>query len=52
MQPLPWELPYAMGAALTRQKTEKKNQKTSPFPNGLLPSIASFLFEGVAGDQV
>ena len=32
MQPLAWELPYASGAALKRQKKPKKQKNTSDLP--------------------
>ena len=35
IRPLACEPPYAMGAALKRQKTEKKPSKTEKFPYGL-----------------
>ena len=35
IQPLAWELPYALGAALRRQKKKKKKQKPKTKPKKL-----------------
>ena len=38
IRPLAWELPYALGATLKRQKRKKKNQEllSREFPSGLV----------------
>ena len=50
-QPLAWEVPYAMGAALKRQKTKIKNKQTLKVihlrSNGRFPSGEKKVFRNV-----
>ena len=46
IRPLPWEPPYAAGAALKRQKTkDKKKKKEGFYPNNYLVSQSTIILK-------